>query len=832
MNPVRDPFFYLGRVYDTNLNKVMAKPLLYDPADLTTHAVVTGMTGSGKTGLCIGLLEEAALHGIPAIMVDPKGDLTNLLLHFPDLAPNDFLPWLDLETAKDKTSMVLAEETAARWQKGLADWGMNRQDLLELQTSAQFTVFTPGSTAGVPVNIVASFQAPDLPWEENSETLREKISSMVTALLGLVGLSNIDPLRSREHILLSNIIEFSWSQAESLTLDDLILKTQEPPFERLGAFALDNFFPEKDRIELAMLLNNFLASPTFQSWQSGQPLDIEKMLYTSSGKPRHSIFYLAHLSENERMFFVTLLFASIETWMRSQRGTGSLRALVYFDEIMGYLPPVANPPSRPVMLRMLKQARAFGVGLVLATQNPVDLDYKALSNAGTWFVGRLQTEQDKARLLDGLSSAGGSVDTSELDRMISGLQKRVFLLHNVHQPKPVLFQTRWTMNYLAGPLTRAQIPDLIKLSKDSINIEKQPEMTQPQMSKGTVGASGTGSVAVERPSKQFLSSTRSPVPQGINEYFMPNDLGVSEASTSLNLSGEITPQGIVYHPALLAQAEVRYISRPYNLDYSNRSCALLQNQPSGLVRWEDYAFPSINTKNMDSQPLPQAQFSGLPGWLSDARRLKTLENDFLDWVYRNGTIHLRVNQTLKVNSDPNISTAGFRTLCSEAAQKGAEVELDKIELSYRKKLTTLEQKTEKQEMIVKAEEQELNQRRMETGVSIGSTVLKLLGGRRGNISSSISKTRQTQQSKAELEQKRKVLLDLQDQLKSLENEKSNILQETRNRWAEMVNDIVDLPVSPAKKDIYLDIFGVTWLPYYVFKSGSELKEVAAFTANK
>ncbi|MBA4399257.1 MAG: hypothetical protein C0396_05235, partial [Anaerolinea sp.] len=315
------------------------------------------MTGSGKTGMCVGLLEEAAIEGIPAIIIDPKGDLTNLLLHFPDLLPTDFEPWIDPEVARreGKTITQTAQDTAENWKNGLASWGMGPNELNLLGQSVDFSVFTPGSTVGTPVNILSSFAAPDLPWNEYREILREKISTIVTALLGLVGLTEIDPLRSREHILVSNILENAWSKGVSLDLTELILQVQNPPFERLGAFPVNNFFPAQERFDLAMLLNNFLASPSFEVWREGVPLEIGELMTSASGKPRHNIFYLAHLNDSERMFFVTLLFAAIESWMRSQRGTSALRALVYFDEILGYLPPVANPPSRPIMLRMLKQ---------------------------------------------------------------------------------------------------------------------------------------------------------------------------------------------------------------------------------------------------------------------------------------------------------------------------------------------------------------------------------------------------------------------------------------------------------------------------------------------
>ena len=624
--------FYLGRVFDPEANEVIDERVEYDPSHLTTHGVITGMTGSGKTGLGVGVLEEAALQGIPAIIVDPKGDLTNLLLHFPDLLPEDFKPWIDPDASrrKGKSLDVLADETASLWENGLNSWGLGKQELKALKNSAQFAVYTPGSMSGLPVNVLASFQAPAVSWEDHAEVLREEIASSVTGLLALIGNAEIDPLRSREHILLSNILEHAWSSEKSLSLMDLILQVQKPPFDRLGAFPLENFFPEKDRFELSMLLNNFLASPSFQTWLEGEPLDIGAMLYMPDGRPRHNIFYLAHLSESERMFFVTLLFAAVETWMRSQRGTSGLRCLVYFDEILGYLPPVANPPSRPIMLRMLKQARAFGVGLLLSTQNPVDVDYKALSNAGTWIIGRLQTEQDKNRLLDGLKSVAGGVDVQNYDRMISGLGKRVFLLHNVHESKPVLFNTRWVLNYLAGPMTRTQLSGLNKLAGAEVLSQKTPEVQESGLTENKQ-ADQKDQKAVVEPQKTTSSvttqiensfaSTRPAVPSALAEYFLPNNLGVSKAVAAerLNIPVSQEPEKILYKPALLVQAEVRYLSRKYNLEHIQKMTAVVKETSTNLIRWDEHQRNPIEPDALFDQPMPGAAFDTLPSWLSDAR---------------------------------------------------------------------------------------------------------------------------------------------------------------------------------------------------------------------
>ena len=833
-NP-KSPLFYIGKKYDPALGKADADQVLYDPADLTTHGFVTGMTGSGKTGLCISILEEAALKGIPAIIIDPKGDLTNLVLHFPDLAPKDFEPWIDPEAARREGKSVpeMAEATAQNWQKGLADAGLGRAELLSLNDSVDFAIYSPGSTAGIPVNILSSFASPGLPWEENSEVLRERIASTVTALLGLVGMNDIDPLRSREHILLSNLVENAWSTGKSLDLSELILQVQKPPFERLGAFPLDSFFPEKDRFGLAVLLNNFLASPSFQVWQEGQALDVASLLYNRDGKPRHSIFYIAHLGDSERMFFVTLLFAAIETWMRSQRGTSGLRALVYFDEIMGYLPPVQNPPSRGIMLRMLKQARAFGVGLLLATQNPVDLDYKALSNAGTWMIGRLQTEQDRDRLLEGLISADSTIDRAKVKDLFSKLGKRVFLLHNVHDKgSPKLFQTRFALNYLAGPMTRAQLPALNQLAGAGKTAPVAAQQTGVS-AQSPVQPQTSAAVASSKPltgDASDFTATPPAIPAGIAQYYLPNDLGIKEAmdAAGLMVNGAPNVEGIVYRPALLAQAEVSYLNRRYNLDFNRQVSALVDQKPSGLLRWEQFVWNVFTPSSLQEMPLPQARFSQPPGWLADGRQLKDLEKDFLEWVYRSGNIKLRVNETLKVYGSPELSPAEFREMCSNAAREAMKAEQTKLDTTYKKKMADLENKIDRKKSEVDERKGVLDGRRLEELSTGGELIFSLFGGRKKSLSSSISKRRMTSKAKSDYDQEVQSLETMQKDYAALEKEYQNALKNLQDTWAEKVNNIVETPLAPAQKDIHLDFFGVGWRPYYLVKSGNNTQEVPAF----
>jgi len=824
--------FYLGKIFDLSSRLVTEQILLYEPDDLTTHAVVVGMTGSGKTGLCIDLMEEAALNRLPALMIDPKGDITNALLHFPDLAPADFQPWVNPDEARreGKTIQQAAADTAEMWKKGLSDWGIGSDRIRELKNSVTFNIYTPGSDAGVPVSILASLKVPPIPWENNRELLREKISGTVTALLGLVGIQNIDPVRSREHILLANIFENAWSKGKDLDLGELILQTQKPPFPKLGIFDVNTFFPEKERFDLAMLLNNILAAPAFQTWIEGQPLDVQSLLYDEQGKPRHSIFYVAHLSDVERMFFITLLFSAVETWMRTQPGTGTLRSLLYFDEIFGYLPPLGNPPSKQPMLRMLKQARAFGVGLVLATQNPVDVDYKALSNAGSWFIGKLQTEQDKQRLLDGLQgAASGALDRAEYDRMLSNLGKRVFLLHNVHAKGPVLFQTRFAMNYLAGPLTRTQIPELLKLASTGPEFESTPAAgTQV----GAAPIMQVNNVREEKP-EEVGSATRPSLPSGIDEFFLPNNLTFTQAfkAAGRSMPGEAFSQGLLYRPSLLGQLSVRFLNRKYNLDSELMQTVLAPgSELRGLVRWENFQEEPVDSRSLDSEPDPRARFVPIEEPLADLKEMASLQKDLVDWAFRNVKATVRVNENLKLYTGPDVSAAEFRSMCAEAARKLRQEDLDKVESAFDKKLKALTDKLDREERELDEDETELSQRKMEEMGTHAENIFGLFGGRKSSrrISSSLSKRRMTAQAKADVDESKDVIKDLKAQIQALETEKAQALEEAANQWGEAANQVEEISVPALKKDVLVELFGVGWFPYHIVKVGEEIVELPGY----
>lgn len=688
--------FYLGRPYDLETKKGVDAPLLYDSRDLTTHAVCVGMTGSGKTGLCLALLEEAALDGVPAIIIDPKGDLGNLLLTFPDLKPEDFRPWINEEDArrKEMTPDAFATQQADLWKNGLASWGETADRIRTLREKVDMTIYTPGSTSGIPVNVLASFTAPDTALE--SEALADRVQTAAASLLGLLGM-DADPVKSRECILLSAIFAQEWEGGRSLSLATLIEKIQTPPFAKVGVLDVETFFPAKDRFNLVMALNNVLAAPGFSAWQQGETLNVGRFLHTKDGKPRLSIFSIAHLGDSERMFFVSLLLNEIVAWTRSQSGTTSLRAIIYMDEIFGYLPPTANPPSKLPMLTLLKQARAYGVGLVLATQNPVDLDYKALSNAGTWFIGRLQTERDKARVLDGLQSvaAGEKFDRKEMEATLGSLGNRIFLMNNVHDDGPVVFETRWVMSYLRGPLTRDQIRTLTVRSP----------VEAPAL-----------------PEKVECSSQRPALVPAIRQVFVP-------ANT----------QNVVYRPRLLGVAEVKFSDAKLGVDLT-KQLTFTAAIPEGLeeVNWTaDESDLTLNS--LEKAPVPGAKFGEIPMAGASAKNYETWEKQLARWVSAEQRLELFRCEDLKVASKPGETKGEFLARISLANRERKDEQADALRKKYAPKRAALQARLARAELAVERQKEQASHARMQTFISFGSTLLGAFLGRKAISASTIGK---------------------------------------------------------------------------------------------
>ena len=810
--------FYLGKEYDLKKGKLLDQLVMYDARDLTTHALCVGMTGSGKTGLCLCLLEEAAIDHVPAIIIDPKGDMTNLLLTFPELRPQDFQPWINIDDARRRglSEDQFATQQAEMWGKGLADWGEDKARIKMLRDSTDFVIYTPGSDAGVPVSILQSFAAPTLSWESESEYLLERIQGTVSALLGLVGIE-ADPVRSREHILLSNLFQHFWRQGEDLDLAKLILAIQNPPISQLGVLPVDTFFPQKDRFELAISLNNIIAAPSFGNWLRGQPLDVTGFLSTPDGKTRHSVFYIAHLSDRERMFFVTMLLNQVITWMRAQPGTTSLRALLYMDEIFGYFPPVANPPSKQPMLTLLKQARAFGLGVVLTTQNPVDLDYKGLTNAGTWFIGRLQTERDKMRLLEGLESAssvaGKTMKRDTLDRIISSLANRVFLLHNVHADAPATFQSRWAMSYLRGPLTKEQIHVLM-------NGREPDRAVAPPLTK-------TG-IAPERPvqvAPRLVPVGREPLaappvlPAEIQQVYLPTRIGSAQAQqdTEKQTGGPVEVQNrvLLYVPAALGMGRIHFADRRLNVDTA-QDFALLAQPPSGggTPRWEEAQSLDLTSRDLLNRSEPDARFDQLPESINEAREFDALKDDLVDHLYRNSSLKLLYSSALRAYSQPDETERDFRMRLSQSAREKRDEEVDSLNQRYETRLRTLQDRLRRAQSTVAMKQADADARKREVVVSAGESVLGMFLGRRSirSASTTLSKYRQKTAAEMRAQEAAESAEALQKDIDQIQGELQQETATITARWDDATKAFEEVPVRPNRSDIEVDMIALAWAP--------------------
>jgi hypothetical protein len=827
--------FYLGKAYDLETQQRLDQLTMYDARDLTTHAVCVGMTGSGKTGLCIDLLEEAAIDHVPALIIDPKGDITNLLLTFPDLLPADFRPWINADDARRRglTEDAFAEQQANLWRNGLAEWGQDGERIRLLRDTAEFAVYTPGSDAGLPVSILQSFAAPTLSWDTDAELLRERVQGTVSALLGLVGI-NADPVRSREHILLANLFEHFWRKGEDLDLPKLILSIQNPPVRTLGVFDVDTFFPEKDRFGLAMALNNIIAAPAFQSWLRGQPLDIPGFLWSPKGKTRHSVFYIAHLSEPERMFFVTMLLNQLVTWMRTQPGTTSLRALLYMDEVFGFFPPVANPPSKMPMMTLMKQARAFGIGVVLTTQNPADLDYKGLTNAGTWFIGRLQAERDKARLLDGLESAsaeaGSALNRAQIDRIISGLGSRVFLLHNVHDAGPMTFQTRWAMSYLRGPLTRMQVRDLMaKQGPPATSSERPAAASTTHAYAAGAPAPAAPTPATEAPPALPYATNPPVLPSGVQQVFLPLRQGAAGAERSVEERAgtriEVTGRHVLYRPALLGMGRVHFVKNTQTIQVDEyEDVALLAQPPAGLgtVHWDDAESLEIGVRDLLDRAEPDAYFDELPDTINESRKLTALRTALSDYLYRARSLRLLYNPATKLYSRPDESEREFRARVGQIARELRDAEVDTLEGRYRSRIRTLEDRLRNARVALERSENTARQRKQDALITAGETVFSLFSGRRRSISSAARKVTQATTTKSEINAAEERVADVESDLETMRAQLKRETEAIVAKWETTIDTFEELPVTPRRTDIQVSLFALAWVPtwYIVYRSGN------------
>ena len=796
--------FYLGKKYDLGARKLLDELVNYDSKDLVTHALCVGMTGSGKTGLCLSLLEEAAIDGIPAICIDPKGDLGNLLLAFPNLAPSDFKEWIEPSEAprQGKSIDELAEETANRWRKGLNDWHQNADRIQRYRDSVDMTIFTPGSRIGVPMTVLKSFDAPPPTVQQDAETMREKVSAASSGLLTLLGI-DADPLTSREHILLSNIFDQAWRNGSNLSLEELIRQIQSPPLKKIGILDLDSFYPAAERAKLAMSLNNLLASPSFAGWLDGQTLDINSLLYTADGKPRLSIISIAHLNDSERMFFVTIFLGELLAWMRAQPGTGSLRALFYMDEVYGYFPPSAKPPSKPPMLTLLKQARAFGLGIVLATQNPVDLDYKGLSNMGTWFLGRLQTQRDKDRVLDGLEGAslqqGSAFDRAEMERSLSSLGNRVFLMNNVHDDGPTIFQTRWALSFLRGPLSRDQISTLMADKKNLASNKGAANL--PATSSGSASSAESGSRPI--------------VPADVTERFLiPTKIPGSK-------------NRVLYRPAILGQASIHFVKAPANVDYWEDVRLLVNIQgdvPDPL--WEESARIEPDVLQLSNQPEDAYTYADMPVELSSAKNFNNWEKSLKDYFFRHIQCTVYSCKAIKKTTPPGMSETDARIDLSHSAKEARDAAIDKLKAKYAEKIRTFQTRLLAAQQRLDKQTEAAKSKQMEGIFNIGTSILgALLGNKlatKGNVTKAATAVRgfgRATAQQGDVMRAQETLGELQAAKDEIERQCQEEIDAVTGQFSveNLTLEAIDIPIR--KGDTKIKLLALVWVPWQIDAQG-------------
>ncbi|MBN2452536.1 MAG: ATP-binding protein [Lentisphaeria bacterium] len=832
--------FYLGRYYDLAARTVLPDLVLYNSNDLLTHALCVGMTGSGKTGLCVDLIEEAALDGIPAILIDPKGDLANLLLSFPDLSPADFEPWVHPHEARRKglSTVEFAAQQAELWRRGLADWDQDGARIRRLHEAAEFAVYTPGSNAGAPISILHSFAAPPAAILRDGELLRERIRTTVGSLLGLVGMQ-ADPTTSREAVFLGGILQRAWENGRDLDLGGLIQEIQAPGVDRIGVMDVESFYPGKDRFVLATAINGLLAAPGFAAWLEGEPLDVQRLLHTPAGKPRIAIVSIAHLSDAERMFFVTLLLNEVLGWMRTQSGTTSLRALVYMDEIFGYFPPVANPPSKLPLLALLKQGRSFGLGVVLATQNPVDLDYKGLANIGTWFLGRLQTERDKQRVLDGLEGAsaaqGAAFDRGAMEQTLGALGNRVFLLHNVHEEGAALFQSRWAMSYLRGPMTRDQIRVLMDTRREGTagvsTVRSSSAPPSARLSPAAPGAARTGPAT---------GPARRPAPAAPDTGVIPG------AQASDGEAWETTPPALspaipqhfvpvrggvegtlVYRPMVIGAASLRFADARSRVDVTQPVVLLTPLTADAVpVDWAEAREVPLDPNDLERGPVGPARFAALPAAGSQARNYTVWQRNLVNALHGSRTLALFRSATYRQLSLPGESEGDFRARLNLIAREQRDAAVTKLRDKYRSKTNTLQERLRRAEQAVEREAAQAKQARISSALSFGSTLLGAFLGRRAVTAGTISKTGTALRSASRASQQAgdvaragETAEAIRQQLADLDAQFQAEVEAVEARHDPAGETLETIELRPSKTNIAVKLVALAWTPHRLDSSG-------------
>jgi hypothetical protein len=740
-----------------------------DMDHLTTHAVCVGMTGSGKTGLGIVVLEELARRGVSLLVIDLKGDMVDLLLNFPSFAAADFAPWVPADEIEDRERKLVAAEQAEFWRHGLEASGLGPDDLLAVREGVQWQLLTPGAGSVAPLDILPALSAPE-GWDPagDPDAATDRVNGVTSALLSLVGRGG-DPLSDRDHVLTASVILERWRRRETLDLAALLASLVNPPMDTLGALSVESFYPRDERMKLVMALNTLLASPAFAAWTEGVPLDMD-LLLGRDATPRASIVSVAHLDETQRLFVIALLTSELVAWMRRQPAHAGLRALLYMDEVQGIMPPYPrNPPTKQPLLTLFKQGRAYGVGAWVATQNPVDLDYKVLGNAGVKLVGRLITDRDRERALEGLDLAR-LPDGRRADEIVAGLGKREFLLTDVRaKQRARSFGSRWAMSYLRGPVTLTEMGPLLG-REDSI---PSPATESAERKRSTGGKRGQPPpLAVE-----------------ITVGFDPDASGEAIASVLVRnrLSVQRTTLGLY-----------RQLEEVWRFPIGG----------DGSVGWEEAQIlpemPALFEKPPEGLRFPAAA----PGTMSS--ELEKAGSAFTAWRARR-PLMLLVNEKLKLVANEGEPRDAFLSRCVAAADRADDSTQDRTRKRYEGRIKTLGKRLKRERDELDRDQAQLESRRVEEKMGMLEGLFSVLMGSRSISSASrkavskmktaAGKRRMRQTAEAAVIESENEIERLEIEIESLAGELQDEIDRIGAESEKLAEEIKEKAIRAKKADI-------------------------------
>jgi hypothetical protein len=746
--------------------------VVLDADHLTTHAVCVGMTGSGKTGLGIVALEELARRGTPLLVVDLKGDMVDLLLTFPGLDGPSFAPWVPVEEVGERDRVAVAAEVAARWQAGLETAGLGGEDIAAVRSGVEWRLVTPGASAS-PLDILPSLAAPAAGVDLSGDAVRDRVDGVVSGLLSLVGRGG-DPLTDRDHVLLASVVLDAWKRGSDLDLEALVRTVADPPFDALGALPLESFYGRDDRMKLVMALNTLLASPAFGVWTRGTPLTMEALL-GAPGAPRATILSVAHLDERQRLFVLALVASELVAWMRRQPASSGLRALLYMDEVTGILPPhPANPPTKTPLLTLLKQGRAFGVGAWLATQNPVDLDYKAVGNAGVQLIGRLITERDRDRALDGLGLRELG-DGRRTDEVVAGLGKREFVLVDVRStPRVRTLASRWAMSYLRGPVTLPEMGPLVAEVVSAPSPDEPPD-----------GPRTADSGAAQPPLMNLA----------VDQRYVAG------------LAGSASPWVVV-------ESRVHLERKGIGLDRDTDEVWRFSVDPDGRIDWEA-AQALDGVPELVSAPPPEAVFPAVaPARLED--ELDGVEREFVAWRARRASSVL-ANPALDLVADVGESREAFLARCLELADRADDIDQERAKARFEKRMDTLRRRLDRERDELDRDRTQLESRRAEEKLGMVEGLFSVLLGSKsarsaaGKLASrartTATKRRMRQRAEGAVVESEHEIERIEAQLEDLADEMQAEIDRIAAESEAMASRVEEVAVRPTRTRV--EVRGVT-----------------------